>query len=370
VTHACVKTLKRAHFRAWSADILCMQFTNAPLVAPDLSPLPANEAQRLPALWTSQLLDTPPEPDCDALVRLAAQTLRMPMAWMALADADRLWFKARMGFDMAEMPRAIAPCAHTLLRPEQPLLVSDLTQDNRFAAQPCVLGAPHWRSYAGVALVNAQGHALGTLAVASPLPCAFSLQDAANLHDLGLLAQDALDKRRLTQQLIHMTLSDPLTGLSNRNAFHQALQVELAHAMRCGEPFSVLCMDLDGFKAVNEGFGHAAGEEVLCEVARRLREQVRLGDLLARFGSDEFGVVMRHGAQESAQALAKRIVQAVCAPITLSSGDTIGVGISVGIASYTDDIDSTGTLLKHADQALFQAKQQNEKRWKMFVGIR
>jgi GAF domain-containing protein len=231
-----------------------MQFTNAPLVAPDLSPLPANEAQRLQALWTSQLLDTPPEPDCDALVRLAAQTLRMPMAWMALADADRLWFKARMGFDMAEMPRAIAPCAHTLLRPEQPLLVSDLTQDNRFAAQPCVLGAPHWRSYAGVALVNAQGHALGTLAVASPLPCAFSLQDAANLHDLGLLAQDALDKRRLTQQLIHMTLSDPLTGLSNRNAFHQALQVELAHAMRCGEPFSVLCMDLDGFKAVNEGF--------------------------------------------------------------------------------------------------------------------
>ncbi len=347
-----------------------MPFTNPLLIAPDLSPLPANEAQRLQALWASQLLDTPPEPDCDALVRLAAQTLNMPMAWLALADAGRLWFKARMGFDMTEMPRALTPCTHTLLRPDQPLLVADLTQDNRFAAQPCVCNAPHWRSYAGVALLDAQGHALGTLAVASPQPRSFSLQDTANLHDLALLAQDALDKRRLTQQLIHMRLSDPLTGLANRTQFNQALQVELGHAMRCGEPFSVLCMDLDGFKAVNEGFGHAAGETVLCEVARRLREQVRVGDVLARFDSDEFGVVMRRGAKESAQVLAKRIVKSVCAPITLTSGDAIGVGISVGMASYNDSVASAATLLQQADQALFQAKQQNEKRWKMFVGIR
>lgn len=352
------------------ADNQTMLFAHSPLVPPDLHPLPANENQRLQALWASQLLDSPPEPDCDALVRLTAHTLRAPMAWLALADADRLWFKARQGLTQSAMPRALAPCAHTLLRPEQALLVSDLRQDSRFARLPCVQDAPHWRSYAGVALLNAQGHALGTLAVAGTEPRDFSLHDVALLHDLRLLAQDALDKRRLSLQIEHMALSDPLTGLANRSAFQQGLQVELAHAMRCGEAFSVLCMDLDGFKAVNEGFGHAAGEEVLCEVARRLREQVRLGDVLARFDSDEFGVVMRHGAKESAQALAKRIVKAVSAPITLASGDTIGVGISVGIASYSDRIDSSATLLHQADQALFQAKQQNEKRWKMFVGIR
>jgi diguanylate cyclase (GGDEF)-like protein len=333
-------------------------------------PVPIQEEQRLQAVRTHAIADTPPEAEFDALARVAAHALDAPMALIGMLDADRLWLKAKVGIDALWLPRDGAFCAHTIVHPDSPMVVDDLRSDARFAQHPLVTGAPHLRAYAGTALIDERGHALGTIAVLDTRPRDFDAAQRATLQDLATLALTALRNRQRGAQLAHQALSDPLTGLSNRVHFKHTLDGELAHAMRTGEPFTVLCMDLDGFKAVKDGFGQSAGEEVLCEVARRLNQQVRLGDVLARFSGDEFGVVMRHGAKDSAQILAKRIVKAVSAPITLSSGDTIGVGISIGMAAYTDDIDSVGTLLTHADQALYQAKHQNEKRWKMFVGIR
>lgn len=333
-------------------------------------PLPINEAQRLQALQAHQIVDTPPELAFDALARLAAHSLDAPMAHVALMDADRLWLKASVGPQPPQMDRRTALCAHTMVHPEAPMVVPDLHADSRFAHHPLVTHGPMLRFYAGAPVVDAQGLVLGTVAVMDTRPRQLSLAQRSALLDLATLTMQSLEGRQHALQLAQMAMTDPLTGLSNHAQFKQALDVELSHAMRTGEPFTALCMDLDGFKAVNDGFGHAAGDEVLCEVSRRLRQQVRLGDVLARFGGDEFGVVMRHGAKDSAQVLAKRIVKAVSAPITLSSGDVIGVGISIGMAAYTDAVASVGTLLAHADQALYDAKKQNEKRWKMFVGIR
>jgi diguanylate cyclase (GGDEF)-like protein len=117
-------------------------------------------------------------------------------------------------------------------------------------------------------------------------------------------------------------------------------------------------MDLDDFKRVNDTLGHAAGDEVLCEVARRMTVQVRAEDLLARLGGDEFGVFMRPSVEDPAESLARRIVEVVSAPITLSTGDKVSVGISVGIATCTDAIESTADLLAQADRALYQAKRK------------
>jgi diguanylate cyclase (GGDEF)-like protein len=165
-------------------------------------------------------------------------------------------------------------------------------------------------------------------------------------------------------------MTDHLTGLANRVHFERTLEAEFGRAVRQGEPFTLLLLDLDGFKAVNDGFGHAAGDETLKEVSQRLLTQVRSGDVLARLGGDEFGVVMRDGDTAAAQALAKRIVRAVSQPIRLGSGDEVGVGVSVGMAAYTDDVTSVRKLVSQADQALYEAKKQNERRWKMFVGMR
>jgi diguanylate cyclase (GGDEF)-like protein len=354
-------------------------------------PTPINEEQRVKAVQALLTLFQPgqaPEPatpsngaypeaaapTLPALARVAARSTGAAVALIGLLDADSLQVLASVGLELPELHRQVAVCAHTIAQPGKPTVVEDLACDPRFAHSPLLQQTPPLRFYAGAAIVDGRGHALGTVAVMDTQPRRLSASECAalcaNLSDLASLALTTLAHRQQADQLAHQALHDQLTGLSNRAHFKHTLDVELAHAMRTGEPFTVLCMDLDGFKAVNDGFGHAAGDEVLCEVSRRLTQQVRLGDVLARFSGDEFGVVMRHGAKDSAQVLAKRIVKSVSAPITLSSGDTIGVGISVGMAAYSDDVDAVSTLLAQADQALYQAKKQNEKRWKMFVGIR
>jgi diguanylate cyclase (GGDEF)-like protein len=338
----------------------------AQLAAPGL----ISEAQRHAALHACDMMGSAPFAVREALVRLAAHTFHVPAASIWLRDADRLWFRAGVGLSDNAQARDKSLCAHTMAQSEALLVVEDLSLDTRFAPLPQGDLSPHWRFYAGAPLRNPQGLVLGTLAIWDTQSRAFSANDRLALKDLALLATHDIVTQQAIAQLQHLAMTDPLTGLANRTQFHHALGVEMAHAMRTGEPFSVLAMDLDGFRDVADGFGHAAGEEVLREVARRLHQQVRLGDVLSRFGGDEFGVVMRHGAKDSAQVLAKRILKAVSAPITLSTGDEIGVGISIGMAAYSDRVESVAVLLAQADQALYQAKKQNEKRWKMFVGIR
>ncbi|MDE2402560.1 MAG: sensor domain-containing diguanylate cyclase [Burkholderiales bacterium] len=333
-------------------------------------PVPDNEAQRLLALRSYDVLDSSSEPEFDALTRLAAHTFGTPMAMIGLMDSQRLWFKSRLGLDVLQLDRQSSVSAHAIAQAHEVLVVDDLRRDARFEHHPRVGMTPGLRFYAGAPIVDGAGHALGTIAVADVQPRVFSQAQRCALKDLSVLTMMALDGRRRAIEIGRMALMDQLTGLCKQAQFDQALEVELRHAMRTGEPFTVLCMNLDGFKAINEGFGHAAGDEVLREVALRLTQQVRLGDVLARLGGDEFGVVMRHGAKDSAQMLAKRIVRAVSKPITLSSGDAVGVGISVGMAAYADSVASVAALLGQAAQALYQAKSQNRRRWNMFVGVR
>ena len=229
---------------------------------------------------------------------------------------------------------------------------------------------PRLRFYAGAPLVDVSGAVLGTLAVLDTQPREFTAAQQAALLDCAALVMCALRARHQTHQLKHLALSDHLTGLANRAHFERVLEAEFARAVRQDEPFTLLLLDLDGFKAVNDGFGHPAGDETLKEISQRLLTQVRAGDVLARLGGDEFGIVMRDGPTEAAQALARRIVRAVSQPIRLSTGDEVGVGVSVGMAAYANDVMSVRKLVTQADQALYEAKKQNERRWKMFVGLR
>ncbi len=168
----------------------------------------------------------------------------------------------------------------------------------------------------------------------------------------------ALQARRRAMDLQNLAMTDHLTGIGNRARFDRALTAELKHSMRTGEVFTLLTMDLDGFKDVNDTHGHQAGDEVLYEVARRLSALVREGDVLARLGGDEFGIVVRHGNRAAAASLAQRIVASLRQPVKLSGGEPVAVGVSVGIAEYSDDVAMPATMLARADQELYQAKQQ------------
>lgn len=200
---------------------------------------------------------------------------------------------------------------------------------------------------------------LGTIAVVDTQPRTFNESQRAALRDLSILVITALESRHRANLLGHLAMTDHLTGLANRAQFERTLISEIAYARRTGEPFTVFYMDLDNFKGVNDTLGHAAGDEVLCLVAQRLTDQVRAEDLLARLGGDEFGIFMRPSVEDSAESLAKRVIDVVSAPIILSTGDKVSVGISIGIATYTDAIDSMATLMAQADQALYEDKRKN-----------
>lgn len=322
-------------------------------------PVPENESQRLRALRSYEILDSQPEVNFDTLTRVATHALRTPAGVIGLMDASRLWFKSQIGLGVPQLDRQIAFCAHAIMQPGEPLIVEDLQQDPRFEGNPLVTQAPHLRFYAGAPLIDRDGFALGTIAVVDIEPRKFGDSQVQLLRDLSVLVITALESRHRAKLLSQLAMTDHLTGLPNRAQFERTLNSEIAHARRMSEPFTVLFMDLDGFKVINDTFGHHAGDEVLCEVARRIEKLVRAEDLLARFGGDEFGIFMRQSDDNTSESLAKRIVGALLTPIELSSGHKVTVGISIGIASYVDDIDTVETLLELADQALYKAKRNS-----------
>jgi diguanylate cyclase (GGDEF)-like protein len=319
-------------------------------------PIPDNEARRLGALRAYEILDTPQEVEFDALTRVASHAFSAPIAVVAMMDSDRLWFKSRLGLDIPELDRKIAFCAHAIMRPHEPLVVPDLREDERFAANPLVVQPPHVRFYAGAPIVDSAGHALGTIAVIDAQPRSFTNAQRDVLGDLASLAITALDGRRRAIDLKRLALTDHLTGIPNRAHFDTAIEVEVAQANRSGVACTVISMDLDGFKDINDSYGHAAGDEFLVEVARRLSEQVRKGDTLARLGGDEFAIVMRQGDEGDARVLMERVGQAVREPVVLSDGNTVSVGVSMGVAHYTPSIVTGAELLALADRSLYAAK--------------
>lgn len=319
-------------------------------------PVPDNEVERLAALRTYEILDSQPEADFDALTRVAAQFFQTPVAAIGLMDSNRFWLKSCLGLDVPELDREVAFCAYSVMQPGKLFIVEDLLKDARFKDNPMVAGPPYARFYAGAPIVDPNGYALGAVALVDIKPRTLTEDEKSVLADISKLVMNALKNHRRTMLLAKMALTDYLTGVANRAQFDRILESEMAHAKRTGEKFSVMCMDLDGFKEINDHFGHPAGDEVLCEVANRLRQQMRSEDSVARIGGDEFGIIIRESSAESGEMLARRIRQTMSMPITLTTGDEVMVGISIGMATYNSSINSPYTLLAQADSNLYQAK--------------
>ena len=171
-----------------------------------------------------------------------------------------------------------------------------------------------------------------------------------------LIARDATLRKLYEDQLEHQATHDPLTGLANRTLFGELLVRAAYRADRSGQPVAVLYLDLDGFKDVNDVFGHPSGDRVLSETSRRLEAVVRPGDIVARMGGDEFVVLCEHLSEPTdAEKIATRIVQAVGKPIPLATGVatvTASVGIALGEPGET-----AASLIGRADEAMYRMKQ-------------
>jgi diguanylate cyclase len=169
------------------------------------------------------------------------------------------------------------------------------------------------------------------------------------------------------KQLRHLATHDALTGLPNRVLMDDRLSQAAVQAERHGESFAVVLLDLDRFKLVNDSLGHRAGDELLKEVARRLKSVVRNVDTVARLGGDEFVLIVNPGGeQDSAQHVAQRIIDAMRAPISVAGVD-VHTSPSIGIAVYPRDATNIEVLLAHADAAMYCAKQRGRNNFQCFT---
>jgi GAF domain-containing protein len=157
---------------------------------------PADEAERLAALESYCILDTPPEPEFDAIVHEAAAAFGVPTALISLIDRDRQWFKAKVGLEPPETPRGPSFCGHAI-HADEVFVVPDATADERFAGNPLVLGGPRIRFYAGAPLITPDGYRIGTLCLIDGEPRAsFGSEDMDRLKSLAAHVVSRLEARR------------------------------------------------------------------------------------------------------------------------------------------------------------------------------
>ena len=344
--------------------------------------LPANEAERLAALQRYRVLDTAREQEFDDLVTIARTICGTPMGAVTLIDRDRQWLKALQGLDAEQTPREDAFCAHTILKPEELMVVADARQDHRFSGNPSVLGDPHIRFYAGAPLLSSDGYALGSLCVFDSVPSDLGAPQADALRALSRQVSRMMEMRLLRLEIDHhqdehdwyearlieyyqqleqanmelseQTRTDPLTGLPNRRALAAALTEAIG---RTGEAApAVAIVDIDHFKMVNDIHGHGEGDQVLTELAAVLKSQFSARGMAARYGGEEFVILMPDTPLQQAELQCEYLRESVSLlPIGLP------ITVSIGLAVHRVG-ESSAETLRRADAALYQAKAQGRDR--------
>lgn len=325
-------------------------------------PLPDNEAERLKALANYNILDTPPEQAFDDLTAIAAYICKTPIALISLVDSDRQWFKSKVGLKSSETSRDWGFCSHTILQPEDILVVPNAIKDDRFNNNPLVKGNPKIRFYAGVPLITPDSLAIGTLCVMDTIPHHLSYQQ---LDALRRLSRQAIAQMELIQEVRNrkqaeiegrqLLLTDELTGLYNRRGFFlmAAQQLKIAHRMKmfCW----VMFIDLDGLKQVNDTLGHDMGDALIIDAGRLLKQSFRNSDIVARLGGDEFIVFISSYFKDADSIQAH--LQTNIANFNQQQNRSYKLSMSIGIERYSPESNmSLKQLIAKSDELMYAHK--------------
>ncbi|WKE66409.1 sensor domain-containing diguanylate cyclase [Gallaecimonas kandeliae] len=333
-------------------------------------PRPEIETQRLHALGKSLMMNSERDPRFDRIVKLASRIFATPVAFVSLISDDSQWFKATVGLELTSTPRTVSFCGHAVAA-RQPLIVTDAGKDPRFFDNPLVLGPPFLRFYAGYPLFF-DNQAIGTLCISADKPRSFDEEDLETLASLAAWAENEVRLHVLThrhQELMSKldqarqeALTDPLTGAWTRRIIDEQLARDLARHQAAGQESSVLLVDMDHFKAVNDQFGHDVGDAVLIELVQRMNHSLRPNDLVIRLGGDEFLVYLGACSAEDAEKLAERLLEAARSQAYVSpQGQSLPLGLTIGVGTANHlDMEQ---LMALADDALYDGKAAGRGCW-------
>jgi diguanylate cyclase (GGDEF)-like protein len=303
----------------------------------------------------------------DEIVATVASTLDVALcAVLELADNEKtLEIISSVGYrGTGTLPAGKGTQAGYALAERQPVVAEDLHAETRFNPRPLL----EQGVTCGInAVIEGPERPFGVLSAHAERPRRFSEDDVNFLVAVANLLSAAVERRRREELARHAALHDPLTGLPNRPLALDRLDLALARRRRTGTHVALLLLDLDRFKLINDSLGHAAGDRVLVEVASRMRAIPRATDTVARLSGDEFVVVCESdGATRSnVVELAERLCTVFDSPFALASGEHF-LTTSVGIAIAEDRNDTSASLLRDADAAMYRAKKRGPGRYELF----
>lgn len=310
--------------------------------------IPQEEMARLQTLRSLNILDTLPEERFDRLTRMAKRLFGVPIALVSLIDENRQWFKSADGLSVSETPRDISFCGHAILGNEA-FVIPDATNDDRFADNPLVSDEPNIRFYAGCPLKFPNGSRLGTLCIIDQEPRSLSEEDLEILKELTLMVERELSA-------VQLATLDELTNITNRRGFMLLAEHCLNLCARQRIPASLVFVDLDGFKLINDKFGHIEGDAALIAFANQMKSTFRKSDLLARLGGDEFVVLLTNTSAKLARDIIENS-RHLLEKYNQEANRGYGISFSYGIAEFDPEQHHTvEALLADGDSLMYKCK--------------
>ena len=286
-----------------------------------------------------------------------------PDTWSLLMvdeQKDELYFAIAVG-DAAETLKTVRlkvgeGIAGWVARHGESLIVPDVYNDPRFSKRIDEMTKWKTRSIICVPL-QSKHRVLGVIQLINCAMESFGEQEMFFLHALCDYAAIAIDNARAVEKIQELTITDDCTGLYNARHLYKTLEAEVYRSARFGYEFSVVFLDLDHFKHVNDTYGHLVGSKLLQEIGFKIKSQLRLIDYAFRYGGDEFVILLPQTDKSSALVVAKRIQDMMRKTVVLAEdGLNLNVRCSMGLATYPEDAKSSHEIIRQADEMMYMVK--------------